>query len=114
MRTYDDSDVSSTPVITIGFVIATAFAFVKEAQSNFALAKAEAGAMAVRISEHHAARSQEPGRTLSPQFSQKHRIDFMDSTFTTGQTMGLSRSSRVGRREWKARWNWEASRWGED
>jgi hypothetical protein len=32
------------PVIAIGIVIATAIAFVKEAQSNFALAKAEAGA----------------------------------------------------------------------
>jgi hypothetical protein len=57
---------------------------------------------------------QEPGRTISPQFSQKHRIDFMDSYVHYEANDGVVPILVVGRREWKARWNWEASRWDEE
>ena len=100
------------PLIAIGIVIGTAFAFVAEAHRNFALAKAEVGEMAVRISEHHAASGAWPDAITAVLAEAPHRLHGFYVHYQA--TNGVVPVLVLGRREWKARWNWEASRWDEE
>jgi hypothetical protein len=91
------------PLIAIGIVIGTAFAFVAETHRNFSLAKAEAGAMALRIREHHAASGAWPDAITTVWL---HGF-YLHYKTNHGAVPVLV----LGRREWRARWNWETSRW---
>jgi hypothetical protein len=93
-------------------VIGTAFAFVAETHRNFALAKSEAGAMAVQISAHHRASGAWPDAITTVLADAPHRLHGFYVHYKGNQ--GVVPDLVLGRREWKARWNWEASRWDKE
>lgn len=100
------------PLIAIGIVIGTALTFVAETHRNFVLAKAEAGAMAVRVSAYHRASGAWPDAITRVQADAPHQLHGFYVHYDANR--GVVPVLVLGRREWKARWNWEASRWDKE
>ena len=99
-------------LIATGIAIATALAFVAETHRNFALAKLEAGAMAVRISAYHCASGAWPDAIATVLRDAPHRLHGFYVHYEAN--LRVVPVLMLGRREWKARWNWQASRWDEE
>lgn len=97
-------------LVSAGSVAVTLLGFGLESQCYFWLAKREAGQMAIRIREYQLKSGSWPDaiRTVDPSPPW-----WLYGFFLHYEVAIDGAVLEVGRREWKARWNWDASRWEE-